>query len=69
MHAKTYRLRNKRYYRNNKGFKPIWEFTYRIVNEEKERIKVVDKNPDNLFVLWITGAMTLHEKLKASNMI
>ena len=30
----------------NKGFKPIWEFTYRIVNEEKERVRVVNKNPE-----------------------
>ena len=27
----------------NKDNKPIWEFTYRIVNEEKERVKVVNK--------------------------
>ena len=52
----------------NKGFKPIWEFTYRIVNEEKERVKVVNKNPDNLFVSWVPGGMTLTEILKA-NMI
>ena len=52
----------------NKGFKPIWEFTYRIVNEEKERVRVVNKNPDNLLVSWVSGGMTLTEILKA-NMI
>ena len=52
----------------NKGFKPIWEFTYRIVNEEKERVRVVNKNPDNLLVSWVPGGMTLTEILKA-NMI
>ncbi|HEV2877434.1 MAG TPA: hypothetical protein VGW09_09175 [Nitrososphaeraceae archaeon] len=52
----------------NKGFKPIWEFTYRIVNEEKERVRVVNKNPDNLLVSWVPEGMTLTEILKA-NMI
>jgi hypothetical protein len=41
----------------NKGFKPIWEFTYRIVNEEKERVRVVNKNPDNLLVSWVLGGV------------
>ena len=52
----------------NKGFRPIWEFTYRIVNGEKERVRVVNKNPDNLLVSWVPGGMTLTEILKA-NMI
>ena len=52
----------------NKVFKPIWEFTYRIVNEEKERVRVVSKIPDNLLVSWVLGGMTLTEILKA-NMI
>ena len=43
----------------NKWFRPIWEFTYRIVNEEKERVRVVNKNPDNLLVSWIPGGMTM----------
>jgi hypothetical protein len=51
----------------NKGFKPLWEFTYRILNEEKERVKVVNKDPDNLLVQWVPGGMTLLEMLKASN--
>jgi hypothetical protein len=45
----------------------LWEFTYRILYEEKERVKVVKKNPDNLLVSWVSGEMTLREKLKASN--
>jgi hypothetical protein len=52
----------------NKGFKPIWEFTYRTVNEEKERVRVVNKNPDNLLVSWVPGGMTLTEMLKANMM-
>jgi hypothetical protein len=52
----------------NKGFKPIWEFTYRIVNEEKERVRVVNKNPDNLLVSWVPGGITITEILKV-NMI
>ena len=51
----------------NKGFKPIWEFTYRIVNEEKERVKVVNRDPNNLLLSWVPGGMTLLEMLKASN--
>ena len=53
----------------NKGFRPIWEFTYKIVSGEETRVKVVNKNPDNLFVSWILGGMTLNEMLKANNMI
>jgi hypothetical protein len=50
----------------NKGFKPIWKFTYRILNEEKKRVKVVNKDPGNFLVSWILGGMTLREKLKAN---
>jgi hypothetical protein len=53
----------------NKDNKALWEFTYRIINEEKERVKVVNKNPDNLLVSWTPGGITLREKLRASNMI
>jgi hypothetical protein len=52
----------------DKGFRRIWQFTYRIVNEEKERVRVVNKNPDNLLVSWVPGGMTMTEILKA-NMI
>ena len=51
----------------NKGNKATWEFTYRILNEEKERIKVVNKDPDNLLVQWFPGGMTLTEILKANS--
>jgi hypothetical protein len=52
----------------NKCFGSIWSFTYKIVSgEEKQRIKVVNKNPDNLLVQWVPGGMTLLEMLKASN--
>ncbi|MGI8832965.1 MAG: hypothetical protein ACR2IS_10060 [Nitrososphaeraceae archaeon] len=53
----------------NKGFKPLWGFTYRVLNEERKRVEVVNKDPNNLLVSWIPGGMTLQEKLKASNMI
>jgi hypothetical protein len=52
----------------NKYNKALWEFTYRILNEEKKRVKVVNKDPDNLLVQWVPGGMTLTEILKA-NMI
>jgi hypothetical protein len=51
----------------NKGFKPIWKLTYRIINEEKKRVKVINKNPDNLLVSWVSEGMTLREKLKANS--
>jgi hypothetical protein len=38
----------------NKTFRPIWEFTYKISDGEEERIRVVKRDPDNLFVSWIT---------------
>ena len=48
----------------NKGLRPIWEFTYKIVDEEKEGVKVVNRDPDNLLVTWIPGEKTLTEILK-----
>jgi hypothetical protein len=51
----------------NKWYRPIWEFTYRILYEDKKRVKVVDKNPDNLLVSWVSGGMTLTEILKEMN--
>jgi hypothetical protein len=53
----------------NKDNKALWEFTYRILYEEKKCVKAVNKDPDNLLVSWIPGGMTLCEKLKVSNMI
>ena len=52
----------------NKDNKALWKFTYRILCEEKERVRVVNKNPDNLLVSWVPGGMTMTEILKA-NMI
>ena len=52
----------------NKCFRPIWQFTYRIVSgEEKERVRVVNKDPDNLLVSWVPGGMTITEILKSMN--
>ena len=51
----------------NKYNKALWEFTYRILYEEKKRVKVVNKDPDNLLVSWVTGGMTLTEILKEVN--
>ena len=36
----------------NKDLKMLWKFTYRILNFER-RVKVVNKNTDNLLVSWI----------------
>jgi hypothetical protein len=37
----------------DKNLKALWEFTFRIVNNNEERIKVVNKDPDNMLVSWI----------------
>ena len=51
----------------NKGFKPIWEFTYRIVNKEKERVRVVNKDPDHLLVQWVPGGKTITDVFEEMN--
>jgi hypothetical protein len=52
----------------NKCFRPIWEFTYRIVTgEEKDRVRVVNRDPDNLLVQWVPGGRTITEILKEMN--
>jgi hypothetical protein len=51
----------------NKENKVLWEFTYKILYEEKERVKVVNKDPDNLLVQWAPGGMTLTDILKANS--
>ena len=44
----------------NKCFRPIWELTYRIVSgEEKDRVKVVNKDPDILLVQRIRGERSI----------
>jgi hypothetical protein len=49
----------------NKWFRPIWEFTYKIVSgEDKKRVRVVNKDPDNLLVSWVPGGKTVTEILK-----
>lgn len=38
----------------DKNLKALWEFTFRVVNENTEDgIKVVNKDPDKLLVSWI----------------
>ena len=39
----------------NKTFRPIWEFTYKIVGAEEQRIRLVNRDPDSLLVSWIPG--------------
>ena len=51
----------------NKTFKPIWRFTYEIVSREEECVKVANRDPDNLLVLWIPGGNIYCEELKVSN--
>ncbi len=41
----------------NKNFEGLWRLTYRFVNEE-QRIKVVNRDPDNLLVSWMPGCYT-----------
>jgi FPC/CPF motif-containing protein YcgG len=48
----------------NKYNKALWKFTYMILHEEKERVKVVNKDPDNLLVQWVHGGKTITEILK-----
>jgi hypothetical protein len=46
----------------NKCFIPLWGFTYKIVSgEEKSRVRVVNKDPDNLLVQWVHGGKTMTE--------
>jgi hypothetical protein len=42
----------------------IISFTYRIVNESRETIQVVDRNPDNLLMKWIPDTLTPKECIK-----
>jgi hypothetical protein len=41
----------------NKNFEGLWRLTYRFVNEE-QRIKVVNRDPDNFLVSWVPGCYT-----------
>jgi hypothetical protein len=41
----------------DKNLEALWEFTYRMVNTKTEpRVKVVNGDPDNLLVSWMTSA-------------
>jgi hypothetical protein len=51
----------------NKDNKVLWESTYRILNEEKKRVKVVNKDPDNLLVQWVPGGKTITEIFREMN--
>jgi hypothetical protein len=42
----------------NKTFRPIWEFTYRILGADETRVRLVNRDPDNLLVSWIPGLVT-----------
>jgi hypothetical protein len=37
----------------NKTFRPIWEFTYKIVGADETRVKLVNRDPDKLLVSWV----------------
>ena len=54
---------------SNNRFKPIWEFTYKISGGEEARIELVNRDPDNLLVSWISCGRIYCEELKASDMI
>jgi hypothetical protein len=45
------------YDRINKDLGALWRFTYRFVNEE-DRVKVVNRDPNNLLVSWVPGYYT-----------
>ena len=49
----------------NKKFRPLWQFTYKIVSGEKwKRVRVVNKDADNLLVSWVPGGKTVTEILE-----
>jgi hypothetical protein len=41
----------------NKNLEGLWRLTYRFVNEE-QRVRVVNRDPDNLLVSWVSGCYT-----------
>jgi hypothetical protein len=52
----------------NKEFRPLWKFTYKIVSGEGgKRVRVVNKEPDNLLVQWIPGGQTLTKIFREMN--
>ena len=53
----------------NKTFQLIWEFTYKIVCADEKRVRLVNRDPDNLLVQWIPGKEIYCEELRVSNVI
>jgi hypothetical protein len=52
----------------NKEFRLPWQFTYKIVSgEEGKRVRVVNRDPDNLLVQWVPGGQTLTEIFREMN--
>jgi hypothetical protein len=52
----------------NKTFRPICGFTCKIVSgEENKRVKVVNKDPDNLLVQWVPGGQTITKIIREMN--
>lgn len=46
----------------DKDLKTLWPFTYRIMNQEKERIMIINEDPDNLLISWIPRKLTRLEE-------
>jgi membrane-anchored protein YejM (alkaline phosphatase superfamily) len=44
----------------DKNLEPLWKFTYWLLNEQY-RIKIVNKDPDNLLVAWISSGSANQE--------
>ena len=42
----------------NKNFEGLWRLTYRFVNEKEQRVRVANRDPDNLLVSWVPGSYT-----------
>src|SRR5918996_5081679 len=49
----------------NKRYGPLWGFTYKLVSgDDSKRVRVVNKDPDNLQVSWVPGGKTVTEILE-----
>ena len=51
----------------NKTFQSIWEFTYKIVSADEERVRLVSRDPDNLLVQWISSEEIYCEELRLTS--
>jgi hypothetical protein len=52
----------------NKEFRPLWRFTYKIVSgEEGKRVRILNRDPDNLQVQWVPSGQTLTEIFREMN--